>query len=309
MRDEISLLQAQLTYKKRLEAMLKELKSQQKPLKEKVVRLEKEMQMEQKDMQRLEGRSLAAFFYYVTGQMTEKLDAERREYYAARVKYDAAARELEAIEQDIVCTEEDLADLADCEERYARAIEAKRIAIETAGTHLSRELLEKERDLRFLQSQEQELEEAIASGTTVLRTASDVLSSLRNMESVSYLDRLGNNVLTDMAKHETLDDAQKNVEQLQINLQRFNKELLDVELRENLQLSIDKMLRFSDTFFENLLAEATVPEKLRQARGQVDQALDLILGILRQLQTKLEQVRHQYKRVKNDMDALIVGME
>ena len=147
MRDEISLLQAQLTYKKRLEAMLKELKSQQKPLKEKVVRLEKEMQMEQKDMQRLEGRSLAAFFYYVTGQMTEKLDAERREYYAARVKYDAAARELEAIEQDIVCTEEDLADLADCEERYARAIEAKRIAIETAGTHLSRELLEKERDV------------------------------------------------------------------------------------------------------------------------------------------------------------------
>lgn len=309
MKDEISLLQAQLTYKKRLEAMLKELKNQQAPLKEKVAWLQKEVHTEQKDVQRLEGRSLAAFFYHVTGQMDEKLDQERREYYAARVKYDAAARELEAIEQDIVCTEEDLADLADCQERYAQAIEAKRLAIENAGTLLSEELLEKERELRFLLSQEQELEEAIAAGTTVLRVASDVLSSLRNVESVSYLNRLGKNPLTDMAKNETLDDAQKNVEQLQITLQRFNKELADVALREKLQVSIDKMLRFSDSFFENLLAETTVPEKLRQARSQVDQALDLILGILRQLQTKLEEVRHTYKKLKIEVDAMIVGIQ
>lgn len=309
MRDELSLLQAQLTYKKRLEAMLKELKIQQASLKEKVEQLEKKMQSEQKDVQRLEGHSLASFFYHVTGQMDAKLDAERREYYAARVKYDAAARELEAIEQDIECTEEDLADLADCEERYARVIEEKRIAIETAGTSQSEELLEKEHGLQFFQSQERELEEAIAAGTTVLRIASDVLSSLRNMENVSYLDRLGNNPLTDMAKHETLDEAQKNVEQLQVHLQRFNKELADLEIRENLQVSIEKMLRFSDSFFGDLLAETTVPEKLRQARGQVDQALDLILGILRQLQTKLEGVRHKSRKIKIEVDAMIVGME
>lgn len=309
MRDELSLLQAQLTYKKRLESMLKELRAQQEPLSKKVAELEKKMFSQQKDVNRLEGRSLAAFFYHVTGQMNEKLDAERREYYTAQVKYDAAVRELEAIEQDIECTEEDLADLADCEERYARAVEEKRIAIETAGTQLSEELLEKEHTLAFLENQERELEEAIASGTTVLRIASDVLSSLRNMENVSYLDRLGNNPLTDMAKHETLDEAQKNVEQLQIDLQRFNKELADVELRENLQVSIDKMLKFSDTFFENLLAEVAVPEKLRQARSQVDQALDLILGILRQLQTRLEEVRHKQIGAKAEVDGLIVGME
>ena len=44
MKDEISLLEAQLTYTKRLEAMLAELRSQQAVLKEKVFRLEKKMQ-------------------------------------------------------------------------------------------------------------------------------------------------------------------------------------------------------------------------------------------------------------------------
>ena len=309
MKDELSLLQAQLTYKKRLEAMLKELHIQQEPLQQKVAQLEKKMRSEQKDVERLEGHSLAAFFYYVLGKKDEKLDEERREYYAARVKYDAAARELEAIEQDIECTEEDLADLADCEERYARVIEERRHAIETAGTPLSEELLEKENTLNFLRSQEQELEEAISTGTTVLRTASEVLSSLRNVENLGYFDRFGNNPLTDMAKHETLDEAQKNIEQLQIAMQRFNKELSDVSIRESMQGSIERMLKFSDSFFDNLFTDVPVPARMRQAREQVDQALDPILGILRQLQTRLEEVRHKQTKAKAEVDALIVSIE
>ena len=78
MKDELSLLQAQLTYKMRLEAMLSELRSQQAVLQEKAARLEKQMLSEKKDVERLEGGSLAAFFYLVTGQKTEKLDQERR---------------------------------------------------------------------------------------------------------------------------------------------------------------------------------------------------------------------------------------
>lgn len=309
MKDELSLLQAQMTYKKRLEAMLKELRSQQKPLREKVAELEKRMRSERKDVDRLEGRSLAAFFYHALGKMDEKLDEERREFYAARVKYDAAARELEAIEQDIESTEEDLADLADCEERYTKALEAKRLAIETAGTDLSGELLQKEQELTLLHSQERELEEAIAAGTTVLRTASDVLNSLRNVESLSYLDRFGKNALADLAKHETWDEAQKMVEQLQIHLQQFNKELLDVDIREAMQVNIDRMLKFSDSFFDDLLTEETGPEQLHQSHTQVNHALDLILGILRQLQTKLEEVRHHQTRAKQEVDSLILSIE
>lgn len=309
MKDELSLLQAQMTYKKRLEAMLKELRSQCEPLRQKVTHLEKIMLSERKDVDRLEGRSLAAFFYHAVGKMDEKLDEERREFYAARVRYEAAARELEAIEQDIETTEEDLADLSDCEARYARALEDKRLAIETAGTDLSGSLLQKEQELTYLHSQERELEEAIAAGTTVLRTASDVVNSLRNVESLSYLDRFGKNALADLARHETWDDAQKLVEQLQIHLQQFNKELLDVAIREAMQANIDRMLKFSDSFFDNLLTGEAGPEQLHQSHDQVNQALDLILGILRQLQTKLEEVRHRQSQARQEVDTLILSIE
>ena len=309
MKDELSLLQAQMTYKKRLEAMLKELQAQRDPLRQKVDRLEKTMLSQRKDVDRLEGRSLAAFVYLAMGCMEEKLDEERREYYAAKVKYEAAARELEAIEEDIANTEEDLLDLADCEDRYAQALEAKRRAIEAAGTDLSGALLRKEQELTTLHSQERELEEAIAAGTTVLRTASDVVNSLRSVENLSYLDRFGKNALADMAKHETWDEAQKLVEELQIHLQQFNKELLDVTIREAMQANIDRMLKFSDTFFENLLAGTPGREQLEKSRTQVNHATDLILGILRQLQTKLEEVRHTQIKARQDVDALILSIE
>lgn len=307
MRDEISLLQAQLTYKKRLEAMLSELRSQQAVLKEKVFRLEQTMQTEKKDVERLEGRSLAAFFYHVTGQMAEKLDGERREYYAARVKYDAAVRELKAVEQDIECTVEDLQDLKDCESRYVRVINEKRIAIENAGTELSAELLEKEHNLSFLESQERELEEAIAAGTSVLRIANDVVLSLKHAEGLGSIDLLGG--LADMAKHETLDEAQKNVEEMQIYLQKFNKELSDVALRSDLQVSIDRLLKFADVFFDKLLTDDAVAENLKRSYSQVDQVRDNILGILRQLQTKLEEVRHKQAAARKAVNELIISIE
>ena len=191
MRDELSLLQAQLTYKKRLEAMLKELRAQEAPLSRKAAELETVMLRERKDVDRLEGRSLAAFVYYALGKKEEKLDEERREFYAARVKYDAAARELEAIRQDIEATEEDLQDLQDCEARYAAALEQKRLAIEAAGLPESGEILSKGRALNNLHSQEQELEEALASGNAALRAVGDVTESLRSAEDWGTLDMLG----------------------------------------------------------------------------------------------------------------------
>jgi len=309
MRDELSLLEAQLTYKKRLEAMANELREQQTVLQQKVALLEQKMILEKKDVDRLEGKSLAAFYYHAFGKMNEKLEGERREYYAARVKYDAAVRELKAVELDLECTEEDLNDLQDCEQRYAKAMEEKRLAIEASGTAQSREFLEKEQDLNFLRGQERELEEAINAGTAALRVANEVVLSLKHVESLGLIDRLGSSFLTDMAKREVLDDAQKNVEQLQIQLQRFNKELADVKLRNNLAVGMGRLLKFTDTYFENLLTVETPADRMKESVRQVDETRDLILGMLRQLQTRLEEVRHRQATMQAELNQLIVTTE
>ena len=309
MKDELSLLEAQLTYKKRLEAMANELRQQRTVLQQKVAMLEQKMLSEKKDVDRLEGKSLAAFYYHAFGKKTEKLEGERREYYAARVKYDAAVRELKAVELDLECTEEDLQDLSSCEERYVHAMEEKRRAIEASGTEESRDLVEKAQDLNFMKSQEVELEEAIAAGTAALRLASEVVRSLKHMEGIGFIDRIGGGFLMDMARQEVLDEAQKNVEQLQIQLQRFNKELADVKIRDNMTASVGRLLKFTDTYFENLLTVETPVDRLQESGKQVDETRDLLLGILRQLQSRLEEVRHRQVTIQAELDQLILSTE
>ncbi len=307
--DELSLLQAQMVYKKRLEAVMAELRSQEAPLLEKVRQLEAAKHSEQKDVERLEGRSLAVFLYTFLGKREQMLDKERQEAYAARVRFDAALRELDAIQEDIRETEEDLQDLSDCETRYARALEEKRQALEAAGTPNGIAVLEKQRSLQYLEGQEQELTEAIDAGTCALRTISQVISNLHSAKDWSHLDVLGGGFLTDMAKHEMLDEAQQNIESLQVQLQKFNKELSDVSIRPNLQLGIDRMLKFADFFFDGLLADLTVLETIKSAYTQAEQTREQILGILRQLQTTLEHVGHSRQKTAHELEELILSAE
>ena len=81
--EQLRQLQAQMARAAQLEAMLQELRGQRDALREQVRELESVKLREQADVDRLEGRSLAAFFYAVIGKLDEHLNQERREAYAA----------------------------------------------------------------------------------------------------------------------------------------------------------------------------------------------------------------------------------
>lgn len=304
--DELSLLQAQIEYKKRLTSVMAELRLQEKELDHRVSRLKERMLQEQKDVARLEGPSLAAFFLNMTGQMDSVLTKERREAYAARVKYDAATRELQAIQEDILETEQDLQDLQDCEDLYRQKLEQLRLEMEQVSTEDGSALLEKEQRLQYLLQQEKELEEAIVAGTSALRTMADIQQDLHSAKDWTTHENRLPAFWADHARQEKLGEAQENVEQLQVQLQRFNKELSDVTIRPSLQVSIDRMLKFADSFFDNLTLDMSMLERIRESCTLADQTREHILGVLRQLQNALEEVRHSQIRIRQEMDTIVL---
>lgn len=84
--EQLQQLQAQIARSEQLKSMIRELRSQQNILSEQVRKLKSIKLKEQEDVEKLEGRSLASFFYNVIGKKDERLDEERREAYAAKVK-------------------------------------------------------------------------------------------------------------------------------------------------------------------------------------------------------------------------------
>lgn len=303
--EKLQQLQEQMARSKQLEAMIKELRNQRDSLAAQVRELESIKLEEQADVDRLEGRSLAAFFYNVIGKMDEQLDKERQEAYAARVKYDAAARELEGVEADLRRYESELSALRGCEHRYDEVLKEKADAIKAAGGSNGEEILKLEERNAFFESQKKELQEAISAGNAALSTTQQVLSSLDSAEGWGTWDLFGGGLVADLAKHSHLDEAQGAIEQLQSQLRRFKTELADVTIQADMQVNVDGFLRFADYFFDGLFADWAVLDKINQSQSQVQNTKSQIAGVLSRLDSMMRTLEQEQVQIKSKLDTLV----
>ena len=105
--ERLKELHRQKLQKKRLEAMKAELTKQEDEVAKKAAELDAIKKKEQLDVDKLEGKTIKALFFTLSGTKEEKLSQERQEAYVAAMKYDAAMRDLEGIMHDLrVCNEE-----------------------------------------------------------------------------------------------------------------------------------------------------------------------------------------------------------
>lgn len=307
--EQLQQLQQQMARSNQLEAMLSELRSQRSALSEQVRALEAVKLEEQADVDRLEGRSLAAFFYNVIGRMDEQLNKERQEAYAARVKYDAAARELEEVECDLRRHESELAGLQGCGHKYEAVLKEKADAIKAAGGVNGEEILKLEERSAFLESQKKELREAISAGNAALGTAQQVLSSLDSAEGWGTWDLFGGGLIADLAKHSHLDEAQSSIEYLQSQLRRFKTELADVTIQADMQVNVDGFLRFADYFFDGLFVDWAVMDRISQSQSQVQRTRNQIESVLSRLDSMMSAVEQEQAQVKKKLDALVLSAQ
>ena len=299
----------QVAEKKSCKAKQKELTAQRDTLADCLKKLEKSKLAEQADVDRLEGHSLAAFFYQVIGKMDEKLDKERQEAYAARVKYDAALHDLSSVDADLKQIQNRLARLSDCERQYQAALSEKIKSIKASAHPAAQQVAESESRIAALKVQKRELLEAINAGKTALHTVNEVLETLDNAEGWSTWDVMGGGLMADLAKYEELDDAQEQIEQLQVELRRFKTELADVEITADLQITVDSFLKFADFFFDGLFADWAVLDHINQAQSRVENTKDQIKRVLALLKKMREDVDVQIADEKEKQEQLAVETE
>lgn len=305
--EKLQELQRQIARKQHLEAVLTQLYSRRNTLKEKVDRLAEVMHKEQDDVDRLERGSLAAFFYQIVGNKEEKLEKEREEAYAAKVKYDAAAAELSAVEEQIASVVEEVAPLKGCEARYEKLLEEKAAAVKASGSPEGAEMFRLEEQISKIRNQIRELNEAIAEGDRAWDMTQDVLNSLNSAEGWSTWDMFGGGLIADMAKHSNLDDAQWKIEGLQYQLTRFRSELADVTMYADVQVNLDGFLRFADYFFDGLFVDWMVRDKIHQSQQAIYRTEDQIGEVLQRLRTMLNEARMEELHLQEKLDQLIVN--
>lgn len=304
--EKLRQLQAQVARQEKLRAVVNELYEQVDRLSAQERELAELRGREQADVDRLEGRTLAAFFYGLTGSKEERLEQERQEARAAAVKHDAVVRQLEDAREQLRVRRNELDSLSGCGERYQSALREKAQAVKAADPVRGAEILRLEEEIGRLDRQSVELAEAVSAGERALNRAERVLDRLNSAKGWGTWDLLGGGLLSDMAKHSELDQAQGEVEQLQIDLNHFRSELADVTIRADMRVQIDGFLRFADYFFDGLFADWAVLDRIKQAQSQVSDTRAQIANVLNRLDQMGRETEKARAECKAKLDALIL---
>ena len=128
---------------------------------------------------------------------------------------------------------------------------------------------------------------------------------VKNQKNVKYYT--GN--VQDERLYEELDNAQEQVEQLQVELRRFKTELADVEITADLQVAVDSFLKFADFFFDGLFADWAVLDHINQAQSRVENTKSQIKRVLALLKKMREDVDVQIADEKEKQEQLAVETE
>lgn len=302
--SELDTLRKKLVRKKKIEAMLPSLRTQLKELRADEERLAQIRAREQSDVDRLEENSLAAFFYSVLNRKEDKLDREKAEAYAAAVKHDAAARQAAAAEQDLRELEAELAGLSGIETQYQTAFAARTAAIKAENPASGAELCRIEDRLGFLTAQLREIDEALSAGQSALSLIISIEGELDSAAGWGTWDLLGGGLISGLAKHSHLDEAQSQINALQNQLRRYHTELTDVTVQADVQAQIDGFLRFSDYFFDGLFADWAVLDSIHSSQDQIASTHAQVDEVQRRLDSMKTDVQAEQERLKTQLEEL-----
>lgn len=300
--EKVRILKEKVLRKAHLEKLLEELEIQRADLEDKVYRYGLTKAREQKEADRLEGRSLTAFVYTVIGKKEEKLEKEQREAKEAAVRYDAAARELDAVKSDIERYGAELLSLKTCEAELESALASAVAEIKGSDKPEREEILRLEQERAVLLNKLRELDEAVAAGDAAHKTVSEIKIKLDKAVNMGEWDLFGGGVLPDIMKHGYLDEAQGLVETLQTELRRFKTELADVQFDADFRINEDGFLRFADYFFDGFFVDLASLRKIEKSR-------DYVLSVKRDLENVLNAVVEEQMKVDAELAALKEKLE
>ena len=305
--DKLRTLREQIERQRHLNTVLNDLLSQRDDLSAKVRQLDEIRLKEESDVKDLEGKSLKKFYYNVVGKLDEQLTKERREAYEASVKYENAKRELDYVIGRIEECQKELHGLNGCQEEYAKILEEKAKAIKAGGNESAKRIKELEEAVIRLNSQLKELGEAITAGNQALDTARYISDELDSAKDLSTLDIFTDSFLVDMAKHSRLDDAQWQMQNLQVQLRRFKTELADVKISAEMSISIDGFLRFADYFFDGLISDWMVRDRIEQSRVQITDTITKISSVLNRLSSMEQSSREECEKRRKELCDLVTN--
>lgn len=125
--------------------------------------------------------------------------------------------------------------------------------------------------------------EAKLAGQAALNSLYRAKEHLNSAKNWGIFDLFGGGFISSIAKHSKMNDARSYIKQAKLNLEKFAKELNDVEILCDINVDTEDFLGFADIFFDNVLSDFMMQDRINKARNQIDEAIYRVEEIMSKL--------------------------
>jgi len=273
-------------------------------------RLDEQLAREEADVRALEGKSLSAMFATMLGRKEERLRAERADVLRATLARDAESAAIGELRADEKPLREALWALGDTAAELESARRAKEADLVARGDAPARRLAEIDAAASDARAVSKELAEAVAAADTAIRALDEVGDSLDSAGNWGTFDLLGGGMIATWAKHSRIDDARGAAHRAQAALDRFARELADVRqggARGPMVVEIGSFSKFADFFFDGLIADWIVQQRISESRANVASARRDVAEVRHRLAAQIVAIRTESESLARERAQVVEG--
>ncbi|PRO66911.1 hypothetical protein [Alkalicoccus urumqiensis] len=257
------------------------------------------------ELEDLHNFTFAAVISSIKREKYEKTEGLKESIASAKLQYQDVLRTYEELKQERVMYEEHLETLGDPHGEYDLLLKEKERLILDESSIWSEKLYtaaEKEIDkIGMLQ----ELNEAVDAGEDVYYSLEEVSKALDNASSWSTVDMIGGGMVTTYMKHSRLDEAKEALHRSERLLRQFYDELHDIEPYSTLSFSIGEVLTAADYFFDGIIVDWIVHDKIRTAQDRTSELQAWVSEVVNELKDTRTSVRGEMEEAAAERIRLI----
>lgn len=275
-------------------SMLPELKDRLKKLNDQIYKEEQNVQellsklnAESYDVEKLQKDTLSVTLLKVIGRYEGRLDKEMQEALAAKLNYDKAADTVIELKNESKEISSRITELENESSLYEEELKNReKVLMNNIDDETAIKYKQLEAERKLLTKQLLETKEAGRAASKVRNSADEVINQLNSAEDWATYDVFTKGgIFSHMAKYEHIDNAQSEINRLAIQLKEMRKELSDVNLLDNLEITnIDSATRAFDFWFDNIFTDLNIRDKIRNDIEKLMKLCSQVDGIIEGLQ-------------------------
>ncbi|MCM1991504.1 hypothetical protein [Oceanirhabdus seepicola] len=270
-------------------------------------KLFKELTSEERDVDKLEKLTFSNILHTIMGNKEELLKKEKEEYYKAKIKYDEIKDTVQHFKDEREIYYGKIKKFGMLNTELEDLLKEKEKKLVTSRSEISFELEKINDEMIQIRGNINESYEAVQAGEIACSSLIRAEEALNSAKNYGTWDMLGGGLLVTSAKHSKIDEAKDYMIEARAKLDRFKRELSDVNMNFNVDINIDSFSRFADYFFDGIFADMNVQSKINDSLSGIQDAKYRVRHIINRLSKNIESQEKNISKLQDSKKELIAN--